>query len=227
MPNSFALPPVEYCSRHQPHPGCKLSPLVEGSAVADRSHDGCRDQRTDAGDLSESQACSIGRGDLLHFMVQIRPPVARAPSTRPRVERAGFASAALDPHRRSRGPPASRSRSLAGLLANTRPRSSRKARNWLMTEVRRVIRRSRTRWSRLQIELVICLDRHEPHVLPIDCLGDRFGIQEVVLVRLYKRLHELRRNQLHVVALFSQGAAQEVRAGAGFQARSGTSAGSL
>ena len=37
-------------------------------------------------------------------------------------------------------------RSFAGVLANTIPHSSRKARNWLITAVRRAISRSRTRW---------------------------------------------------------------------------------
>ena len=37
-------------------------------------------------------------------------------------------------------------RSFAGVFAKTRPRSSRNARSWLMTAVRREMRRSRTRW---------------------------------------------------------------------------------
>ena len=37
-------------------------------------------------------------------------------------------------------------RTLAGVFANTIPRSSRKARNWLITAVRRAFSRSRTRW---------------------------------------------------------------------------------
>jgi hypothetical protein len=56
--------------------------------------------------------------------------------------------------------------------------------------------------QRLQIELVICLDRHESHILAIHCLGNRFSVDEIVLVRLHKRLHELGWNQLHIMALF-------------------------
>ena len=41
-------------------------------------------------------------------------------------------------------------------------------------------------------------------------LGDGFGIEEVVLVRLHERPHELRRDKLHVMALLSQGTAEEV-----------------
>ena len=62
----------------------------------------------------------------------------------------------------------------------------------------------------LQVELVVGLDRNEAHVLPVDSFGDRFRIEEVVLVGLHERLYELGWNQLHVMALFSQGAAEKV-----------------
>jgi hypothetical protein len=62
----------------------------------------------------------------------------------------------------------------------------------------------------LKVELVIGLDRNKPHVLAINSLGDRLRIQEVVLVRLHKRLHELGWDQLHVVALRSQNPAKKV-----------------
>src|ERR1700746_1949164 len=49
MPNSLAL---RVLPRHKPQPGGELAALVEGCAVADRSHDrGCH-QRADTGDLS-------------------------------------------------------------------------------------------------------------------------------------------------------------------------------
>jgi hypothetical protein len=41
----------------------------------------------------------------------------------------------------------------------------------------------------LEIKLVVCFDRNEAHVLAIDRLSNRFGIEEVVLVRLDERLH--------------------------------------
>jgi hypothetical protein len=62
----------------------------------------------------------------------------------------------------------------------------------------------------LQVELVVGLDRNKAHVLPIDSFGDRFRIEEVVLVRLHKWLYELSWNQLHIMALFSPGTAKEV-----------------
>jgi hypothetical protein len=52
--------------------------------------------------------------------------------------------------------------------------------------------------ERLQVELTIGLDRGEPNVVPIDCLGNRFGAKKVVIVGLYERLHELSWNQLLV-----------------------------
>src|ERR1700688_120604 len=67
--------------------------------------------------------------------------------------------------------------------------------------------------QRLQIELVICLDRHKSDVLALDRLGDSFGINEVVLVRLHEWLHELGSDQLYIVALFSQSTAKEMRPG--------------
>ena len=65
--------------------------------------------------------------------------------------------------------------------------------------------------QRLQIKLVVRLDRNETHVLPVYSFGDRFGIEEVVLVGLHKWLHELGWDQLHVMALFSQHTSEEVR----------------
>jgi hypothetical protein len=45
---------------------------------------------------------------------------------------------------------------------------------------------------------------------PVDSLRDGLGIEEVVLVRLHERPHKLSRNQLHIMALLSQGTAEEV-----------------
>src|ERR1035441_8808551 len=62
----------------------------------------------------------------------------------------------------------------------------------------------------LQVELVICLDRNETHVLAVDSLRDGLGIEEVVLVRIHEWLYELSRDQLHIMALFSSCAAKKV-----------------
>lgn len=70
---------------------------------------------------------------------------------------------------------------------------------------------------RLEVELVIGLNRDEAHVLALDCLRDSFRIDEVVLVGLHKRLHELRRNQPHIVPLLLQDSPEEVCTGTGFE----------
>ena len=55
----------------------------------------------------------------------------------------------------------------------------------------------------LPIELLLRFDLHKTHVLLGHGFGDGFGIDEVVLVRLAVRLHKLRRDQSHLVPLFS------------------------
>ncbi|MGA7752886.1 MAG: hypothetical protein WCB05_08645 [Candidatus Sulfotelmatobacter sp.] len=69
--------------------------------------------------------------------------------------------------------------------------------------MRRTIQRSRTQ-CRLQIELIVTLDRRKGHPRPSDLLRDRLSIDVVTLVRLYVRLHILRRQQPHLVTLLSQ-----------------------
>src|SRR5271163_4571852 len=56
------------------------------------------------------------------------------------------------------------------------------------------------------------------HVLSIDSLRDSFCIKEVVLVGLHKWPHELSRNELHVMALFTQSTTKKVRSGTCLQA---------
>ena len=63
--------------------------------------------------------------------------------------------------------------------------------------------------SRLQVQLIIRLNRDEAHVLAFDRFCNRFRVDEVVVVRLHKRLHELsgdqpRRVTAHVVVLGSR-----------------------
>ena len=75
--------------------------------------------------------------------------------------------------------------------------------------------------DRLKVQLVIGLDRNKAHVLPLDSLGNGLGIDEVVLVGLYEGLHELRGNQLHIMALCSQRSAEKVSTGTCLQADQG------
>ena len=55
--------------------------------------------------------------------------------------------------------------------------------------------------QRLQIQLIIALDRHEAHRGPTHGLPDRLRIDVIVLVCLHLGLYVLRRNQPHVVPL--------------------------
>src|ERR1700677_4759833 len=72
--------------------------------------------------------------------------------------------------------------------------------------------------DRLQIQLIVRLDRNEAHVLAFHRLGDRLRVDEVVLVRLHEGLHKLGRNQPDIVPLLAQRTAEEVSAGARLQA---------
>jgi hypothetical protein len=69
--------------------------------------------------------------------------------------------------------------SLAGFCGNTIPRSSRNARIWLMTAVRRETNPVTNPMHRPQVELVVGLDRDEAHVLALDGFGDSLRIDFV------------------------------------------------
>jgi hypothetical protein len=133
MPNSCALPPVEY---YQAHPSSELSSLMERGSVADRSHDRGRDQGPDTRDLPEPQTCRITGGDLLHFRFRSTTCWSRSfhsfQSRESRCRIRGVRSSSA-----FSSTSGMRARSLAGLFAKTRPRSSKKARSWLITDVRR------------------------------------------------------------------------------------------
>jgi hypothetical protein len=55
--------------------------------------------------------------------------------------------------------------------------------------------------ERLQIELIDCLQWDKPHRRSLDRFPDRLRIQVVVLLRLHKRAHALRRHEPHVVPM--------------------------
>ena len=52
-----------------------------------------------------------------------------------------------------------------------------------------------------QIHLLWRFDRDKVHGWPLNSFRDRFGIAVIVLVTLKERLHVLRRDQTHLVAL--------------------------
>ena len=70
----------------------------------------------------------------------------------------------------------------------------------------------------LPIELLLRFDLHKAHVLLGHGFGDRFRIDEVVLVRLAVGFDELGRDEPHFVPLFSYSGPQEVRSRTGFKA---------
>jgi hypothetical protein len=70
---------------------------------------------------------------------------------------------------------------------------------------------------RLKVELIVSLDRDEAHVLALDGFGDGFRVDEVVLVGLHKRLHELRCDLRDIVALLLQRSRKEMRSRACFE----------
>ena len=98
------------------------------------------------------------------------------------------------------------------------PRSSRKVRIWLITAVRWLTRRAANAMQSLQVELLDRLGRHKAHGRPLDRFGNGFSIAEIVLVALAEGLHELRRDQLHVMAQRQQLTAEMMGADTGFHA---------
>ena len=68
----------------------------------------------------------------------------------------------------------------------------------------------------LQIELIIRLNGNETHVLTCHRFGNRFRIIEIILVGLDEWLHELPRDELHLMSLIAQLGGKEMRARAGF-----------
>src|ERR1700747_1076827 len=72
--------------------------------------------------------------------------------------------------------------------------------------------------QRLQVELIVSLDRHKAHRGTGYSLGDGFGIDVVILVRLHVRLDILCRHQTHVMSLFPQSTAEKMRSPASLHA---------
>jgi hypothetical protein len=68
------------------------------------------------------------------------------------------------------------------------------------------------------VELLLGLDLHKAHILFPHRFGDRFAIDEVVLVGFSVRFNELAGMSRTGVTLFSQFAPHEVRSRIGFQA---------
>src|SRR5277367_1270656 len=182
---------------------------MEGRSVADRSDDRSRNQGAYAGDLPESLAGWIGRGDLLNLfvhrddlLVQVLP---LAPQQADEVAHAWceVRICVLEDLRH-------RLLQLEGSLGEHHATLEQEG-SQLVDDGRSMGDKPVAHaMHRLEIKLVVRLDRNKPHVLSVYRFGNGFRIKEVVLVRLHEWLHELRRNQLHVMALFSQNTTEEV-----------------
>src|SRR6201987_5778746 len=72
--------------------------------------------------------------------------------------------------------------------------------------------------QRLQVQLIVALDRHKAHRGTGYRFGDGFGIDVVILVGLHVRLHILCRHQAHLMPLFPQSAPEKMRSSAGLHA---------
>ena len=161
--------------RHQTHPRRKLSSLAEGCPVADRSYDRRCDQRPDARDLSQSQAGSIARGDPFYFVVHLHNLKLQflpfAPQHRDQVPHPwGEVLVCVLKHLGYGFPQPNRAlrKDYAALqqkgtnLVDHRSSSSHQPVTHSV--------------QRLQVELIIGLDRDEVHVLPSYCFRDRFSL---------------------------------------------------
>src|ERR1700745_2903755 len=69
--------------------------------------------------------------------------------------------------------------------------------------------------QRLEVELIVSLDRHKAHGGTGYSFGNGLGIDVVILVPLHVGLHILGRHQAHVMPLFAQSAAEKMRSSAG------------
>ncbi len=134
--------------------------------------------------------------------------------------RSGCASDVSGKHRRFQGCQASR---LVAWRGSSRIPSLAQQKSSQLVDHRRVARDETISnpVDRLQVQLVICLDRNEAYVLSLDCFGYSLRIDEVAVVGLYERLHERRRNQTNFVALLAQRSTEEVSTGAGLQTNQG------
>jgi len=70
----------------------------------------------------------------------------------------------------------------------------------------------------LKIQLVVCFDGNETHVLVCHCLGNRFRIIKIILVGLDEWLHEPSRDRANLMALGADLGCEEVRARTSFHA---------
>jgi len=204
-------------SRNQTEQRRELASFAKRGAVADGSNRRGRHQRPHSGDGPQPPAGCIARADRIDLVADgLDLRVQRLPLLPEMSEHAAHA----------------RRQILVGIFQNRghlvaqvgRPFGERDAalqqESADLVDKRRPVMHQAVAHAmqRLQVELVIGLDRHETHVLARHRLRDRLGIEEVVLVRLEERFYELRGNEAHVVALVAQRGTDEVCARTGLNA---------
>ena len=188
-------------SGHKSEPGRELTAFVEGCTVADCGDDCCCDQRAYTGDLPQPHTGGIGGSNLFHLRIDgcdlLLEFLSLAPKQADQVAHTGrqIRVSVLEDlgHRHLE---------LARCLCEGHP--TLKQEGSQLVDDRRSSRNQPVSHAveRLQIQLVIGLDRNEAHILTVDSFGNRLRIKEVVLIRLHKRLHELSGNQPGSVAKF-------------------------
>ena len=212
MPNSFALPPVEYCRGTMPSQAANSRPLRNAAPLPIAATMAVAVTGPMPG-IANPRAARIGRGDPLQFVVELFNLLLDClPLTRQRIDQVT--------HQRREirfgvlENVCHRGLQLRRLLLEDQPTFQQKSSD-LVDHGRSACDQSVPNpVNRLQVQLVIGLDRNEAHVLAVDSLGDRLRIDKVVLVRLHERLHKLRRNQPNVVPLLAQRSAKKVSPGA-------------
>src|SRR5262249_28261900 len=133
-------------ARRQPQPCREVAAARERASVADRRHQSCGGEDPDPWDRDQPAGGLIGAGPPSQLLIECRhplvglpppPPPVRAPPPQPRPKTAVFVRQDL------RQQPLELAPSLRAVM----PRSSSRARSWLIKAVRSVTNRPRTRCS--------------------------------------------------------------------------------
>ena len=185
---------------HEPEPRCEVSPLAERGAVPNGGNQSGRNNGPDAWDLPSATATCVARSNLLKpvgqfidllfdclpLVPQNADHVAHHSCQRVLCVLQNISHRGLQLRRLLRKHHAAFKQKRPYLVDDRRAPGDQPITNPL---------------HRLQVEQVIRLDRDKAHVLALGRFGNRFCIDEVVLVGLHKWLHELRRDKTHIMSL--------------------------
>jgi hypothetical protein len=173
---------------NKPKPGCKLTTLPEGSSVADRCDDGRGYDRPDPWNLLYTATAGIGISNAFQFMTEYPDLLLdHLPLFPEQFEKVAHL----------------RRQIVLRVFQNLRHRHTqlgwrlRKHHTSFEQEGTQLVDHCSTScdqpvahaMDRLQVQLIIRLDRNEAHVLAFDRFSNRFRIDKVVLIRLHEWLH--------------------------------------